>query len=147
VLLCQGSAAGGYSFFLKDGKLHYVHNYVGRALYPVSSPDILPTGSHDLKFEFEPTGPPDLNAGKGSPGRMRLYVDGILVANADAPVTVPFVLNPGALTCGANPGSAVTPVYVSPYRFTGTIHSVTVDVSGELQSDPEAELRAHMGRQ
>ena len=39
VLLCQGTAAGGYSFFIKDGKLHYVHNYVGRSLHGVASPD------------------------------------------------------------------------------------------------------------
>ena len=32
VLLCQGTAAGGYSFFIKEGKLRYVHNYVGRAV-------------------------------------------------------------------------------------------------------------------
>ena len=30
VLLSQGSAAGGYSLFIKDRRLHYVHNYVGR---------------------------------------------------------------------------------------------------------------------
>ena len=37
VLLCQGTAAGGYSLFVKDGKLRYVHNYVGRAVYGVGS--------------------------------------------------------------------------------------------------------------
>lgn len=147
VLFCQGSAAGGYSLFVMDGKLHYVHNYVGRALYGVSSPEMLPAGDHDLRFEFEPTGPPDLPHGKGAPGRLQLYVDGELVANAEAPVTTPFVLNPGALTCGANPGSPVTPDYPSPFKFTGTIHKVTVDVSGELIDDPEAELRTHMARQ
>jgi arylsulfatase len=57
------------------------------------------------------------------------------------------MLNPGALTCGANPGSAVTGDYASPFKFTGTIHSVTVDVSGELIHDAEAELRMHMARQ
>ena len=62
-------------------------------------------------------------------------------------MTTPFMLNPGGLTCGANPGSPVTPDYTSPIRFTGTIHTVTVDVSGELIHDPEAELRAHMARQ
>ena len=36
--------------------------------------------------------------------------------------------------------------YASPFRFTGTV-TVTVDVSGELILDPEAELRAHMARQ
>ena len=37
VLLCQGTAAGGYSFYIKDGKLRYVHNYVGRELLGVES--------------------------------------------------------------------------------------------------------------
>jgi arylsulfatase len=66
---------------------------------------------------------------------------------AGTPITTPFVLNPGALTCGANPGSPVTPDYPSPCKFTGTIHKVVIDVSGDLIQDPEAELRAHMGRQ
>src|ERR1035437_5135148 len=135
VLFCQGSAAGGYSLFIKEGRLHYIHNYVGRALYGVSSPEALPSGTHEVRFEFEPTGPPDMPNGKGAPGRLQLYVDGGLVANAEAPVTTPFVLNPGALTCGANPGSPVTPDYTSPFKFTGTIHKVTVDVSGELRSE------------
>ena len=147
VLLCQGTAAGGYSLFVKDGRLRYVHNYVGRAVYGVESDQVLKPGKHALRFEFEPTGKPDMAHGKGAPGRLQLYVDGTLVGNAEAPVTTPFMLNPGALTCGANPGSAITDDYPSPFKFTGTIHSVTVDVSGELIHDPEAELRMHMARQ
>ena len=65
VLLCQGTAAGGYSFFVKDGKLRYVHNYVGRGLYGVESESTVPTGQHVLRFEFEPTGKPDLSVGRG----------------------------------------------------------------------------------
>ena len=147
VLLCQGTAAGGYSLFVKDGKLHYVHNYVGRAVYGVESGEVLQPGKRELRFEFEPTGKPDMERGRGAPGRLQLYVDGALAGNAEAPVTTPFMLNPGALTCGANPGSAVTDEYASPFRFTGTIHSVTVDVSGKLIEDSEAELRMYMARQ
>ena len=147
VLLSQGSAAGGYSLFIKDQRLHYVHNYVGRSLHGVSSPEPLPSGAHELRFEFEPTGEPDLAQGRGAPGRLQLYVDGRLVADADTPVTTPFILNPGALTCGANPGSPVTPDYRSPFRFTGTLHSVVVDISGELIVDSESEMRAAMARQ
>lgn len=147
VLLSQGTAAGGYSFYVKDGKLRYVHNYVGRQLLEVESDDVVPAGKHELRFEFEPTGQPDPSKGKGAPGRLQLYVDGTLVGNADAPITTPFMFNPGALTCGANPGSPVTPDYEGPFPFTGTLHSVTLDVSGELIHDPEAELRAHMARQ
>jgi len=141
VLLCQGTAAGGYSLFIKDGKLRYVHNYVGRAEYGVESNAALKPGKHELRFEFGPTGKPDMDHGKGAPGRLELYVDRTLAGIAEAPVTTPFVLNPGALTCGANPGSAVTGDYTSPFKFTGTIHEVTVDVSGELIHDSEADLR------
>ena len=81
------------------------------------------------------------------PGRLQLYVDGDLVGDAEAPVTIPFVINPGALTCGPNPGSPVTPDYRSPFPFTGVLHRVTVDVSGELIEDSEAQLRAALGRQ
>ena len=147
VLMCQGTAAGGYSFFVKDGRLHYVHNYVSRSLYTVSSPEPVPAGAHELRFEFEPTGKPDLPAGKGTPGHMQLYVDGTLVANADAPVTMPFIINPGAVTCGANPGSPVTPEYTSPFRFTGTLRSVTVDVTGDMIDDSESAMRMAMARQ
>ncbi len=147
VLLSQGSAAGGYSLYMRDNRLHYVHNYVGRSLHAVSTPEPVPAGAHELRFEFEPTGEPDLANGRGAPGRLQLYVDGELVAAADAPVTTPLIVNPGGLTCGANPGSPVTPDYASPFRFNATLHSVVVDVSGDLITDSESELRVAMARQ
>ena len=61
--------------------------------------------------------------------------------------TTPIVFNPGGLTCGANPGLPVTPEYTSPFKFTGKIYGVTVDVSGDLIKDDEAELRLVMARQ
>jgi arylsulfatase A-like enzyme len=147
VLLSQGSAAGGYALYMKDGALHYVHNYLSRSLHVVSSPEPVPAGAHELRFEFEPTGEPDFPMGRGAPGRLQLYVDGTLVAEEETPVTIPFAINPGALTCGANPGSPVTPDYASPFRFTGTLHSVTVDVSGDVIHDSESEMRMAMARQ
>ena len=50
-----------------------------RAIYRVSPPEPLPEGSHRLRFEFEPTGEPDIPSGQGSPGRAQLYVDDRLV--------------------------------------------------------------------
>ena len=44
-------------------------------------------------------------------------------------------------------GSPVTPEYVPPFEFSGTIDNVTVDVSGELIKDTEAEIRQIMARQ
>ena len=62
------------------------------------------------------------------------------------PVTTPFIFNPGGMTCGANPGSPVTPDYRAPFRFTGTLHSVTVDVR-RADRRPRSEMRMHMARQ
>jgi arylsulfatase A-like enzyme len=147
VLLCQGTGVGGYAFYVKDGKLKYAHNYVSRAIYYVESQEPVPEGHHQLRFEFEPTGKPDIPHGKGTPGRGQLYIDGKLVGNADIPVTTPVLFNPGGLTCGANPGLPVTPEYSSPFKFTGKIYGVEVDVSGDLIKDDEAELRLVMARQ
>ena len=147
VLFCQGTGSGGYAFYVKDGKLKYVHNWVSRALYYVVSVEVVPEGRHQLRFEFEVTGKPDMAKGKGTPGRGQLYIDGKLVGDAEIPVTTPINIFPGGVTCGANPGLPVAPEYPSPFKFTGKIYSVTVDVSGELIKDTEAELRMVMARQ
>ena len=147
VLLAQGTAAGGFTFYVQDGRLHYTHNWVARELLHVASDAEVSAGRLALRFEFEPTGTPDPAKGHGSPGRLQLYIDGELVGDREVPYTTPFLFNPGALTCGADPGSPVSTAYEGPFRFTGTIHTVTVDLSGELISDPEAELKMHMARQ
>jgi hypothetical protein len=147
VLLSSGTAVGGWTFYMKDGRLHYVHNYVRRGMYGVSAPDPVPEGRHELRFEFEPTGTPDIPNGKGTPGLGQLYVDGQLVAEQEIPVTIPIVIAPGGMTCGANPGSPVTPDYQAPFRFTGELYTVTVDLSGQLIDDHESELRVAMARQ
>jgi arylsulfatase A-like enzyme len=147
VLLCQGSNGGGWSFYVKEDLLHYAHNYVGRATYQVSTAGPIPAGPHELRFEFEPTGQPDLANGKGSPGRAQLYIDGQLASQADFPVTTPIAFNPGGLSCGHNPGSAITADYPSPFPFTGTLRTVTVDLSGDLITDTDSEMRMAMARQ
>jgi arylsulfatase A-like enzyme len=147
VLLAQGTAAGGFTLYVKDRRLHYTHNWVGRELMEVVSDADVPPGKHELRYEFEPQGPPDPTKGHGAAGRFQLYIDGELVGDRDVAYTTPFAFNPGALTCGADPGSTVTDDYTGPFRFTGTLHKVTVDLSGELISDPEAELKLHMARQ
>ena len=53
----------------------------------------------------------------------------------------------GGIVCGADTGSPVWDKYKPPFTFTGTIHGVTVDVSGELIKDTEAETRMAMARQ
>ncbi len=120
-----------------------MHNYVGAQELPVESSAPEPEGAHALRFEFEPTGNPDIAKGKRAPGRGQLYVDGKLVGQADLPVTVPLALGIGAgPTVGRNPGSSVSRLYAPPFEFTGTIHKVTADVSGQMIQDTEEEMKA-----
>ncbi len=148
ILLAQGGAAGGFAFYLKDGKLHYALNYVARDFFEVSSSDGVPEGRHTLRFEFEPTGQPDFATGKGAPGRFQLYVDGVIVGDRDVPHTTPMIYELEGLSCGFDALAPVLPdVYETPFSFTGTIHSVTMDVSGELIEDDETTLKRLMAQQ
>ena len=75
------------------------------------------TGTHELRFEFEPTGKPDLAHGKGTPARAQLYIDGKLAGQGDLPVTIPLDIGiTEGLTCGRDDGSAVTTDYRGAVR-------------------------------
>lgn len=148
VLVSYGGNDGGYSLYIQDGKLQYVHNYVAREYLHVAATEPVPAGRHQLRFEFEVTGPPDIGNGKGTPGRAQLYIDGKLVGQADFPLTTPLSLGlTGGLKVGADPGASVAPFYASPFEFTGTIYTVTFDVSGDVIEDQEADMRRIMAIQ
>jgi arylsulfatase A-like enzyme len=147
-LVSFGGVDGGYSFYVKDHKLQYVQNYVARDYLHVESTVPVPAGHRELRFEFEVTGQPDFANGKGTPGRAQLYIDGKLVGQTDFPHTTPFSLGlTGGITVGADPGAPVAPFYETPFEFTGTIHSVTFDVSGDVIEDSEAEMKRILARQ
>ena len=87
----------------QDGKLHYAHNYVARAIYTVASADPVPAGRHELRAWFEPTDKPDVAHGKGTPGSGQLYIDRHLVGETDLPVTTP---SPSSVCSAAAPTPA-----------------------------------------
>ena len=50
VLICHGGNVGGYTLFVKDKKLHYVHNYVGAEEFHVVSNADVPEGKVSLRL-------------------------------------------------------------------------------------------------
>ena len=84
VLLAHGGLTAGYSFYVQDNKLHYVHNFLGMAQYYVHSNVDVPSGECTLRFEFEKTG---AHQGKG-----KLFINGDQVGEAEIEHTVPFVV-------------------------------------------------------
>lgn len=89
VLFAMGGNDGGFSFYVKDGRLRYAYNYVAQDDYYVRSKETVPAGHHFLSLEFVPTGKADPAKGKGTPGTVRLLVDGKEVGRGDLPVTIP----------------------------------------------------------
>ncbi|MDD1752297.1 MAG: arylsulfatase [Methanotrichaceae archaeon] len=148
VLIAQGGRTGGYTFFVKNQRLHFLYNYLGRDRFWLRSNETVPNGQVELRYEFEPTGEPDVAKGKGVPARGQLYINRKLVANVNMPHTVPIMFGTEGLTCGYDGGALVAPEeYSDAFPFTGTITRVTLDLSGELILDFAADLKIAMGRQ
>jgi len=136
VLLAHGSWFAGYSLYVKGGRLVYVHNCMGLAEYRVTSTASVPSGRHTLGFRFTRTG---AHRGIGT-----LLVDGTPVGEGEIPRTVPHVIETSGegLCCGYDSGLPVTPDYRAPFRFTGRIEQVVVEIDeGPANTDPEARLR------
>jgi arylsulfatase A-like enzyme len=148
VLVSQGGVDGGFTFFVKDGKLQYTYNYVAEQRFEVASDEDVPTGRHALSFEFEPTGEAEPLKGKGTPGKAKLFVDGKPVGETEFPVTIPLAMGlASGVNVGADAGAPVTDEYEPPFAFTGTVEKVVYDVSGERIVDHEAEIRMALARQ
>lgn len=131
VLLALGSMHGGWSLFVKGGRLHYVHNLVGAEQHRVDAVEEITPGRHVLAFEFTKTGE---HRGTGA-----LLVDGRRVGEAEIPQFTPVAFS-GGLHCGRDPGAPVADDYDAPFPFTGVIERVVVDVSGRPYHDLEAEI-------
>jgi arylsulfatase A-like enzyme len=138
VLLAQGGRFAGYTLFVQGRRLHYVHNYLGLCEYTISSEVELPDGALTLGFELIKTGE---HRGVG-----RLFVGDACVGQGELPRTVPNAFDRvgEGLCCGYDSGTAVTPRYQAPFRFSGTLQRVTVEVDGPRQVNAAAEQRAEM---
>ncbi len=150
VLLSHGGNVGGYTLFVKDNKLHYVYNYAGAKEFHLESSEKIPEGKVILSFEFEVTGKPDMNNGKGAPGIGKLFFNEKKVAEMELPLTLPVLIALGeGLTCGNDVATSTTELYKAPFAFTGKLHRVIVDVSGEKIESPKAiaEIKAALARQ
>lgn len=129
VLACTGGEFGGWSLFLKDGKFHYVHNYLKLREADVVSPDVLPAGKHTLSAHFTPTKKnfkPDYFLGD-----LVLSVDGKPVAEEkDIKMAGQYSAVTGyGLLFGRNTGTPVSSQYEPPFTFTGRLEKVIIKVS------------------
>ncbi len=141
VLLAQGSALGGFSLQLWEGRPRYLHNLYGKESYQLMGERPLEPGHHRVAFHFDRRG----NAG----GPARLEVDGEPVAEAEFPLftVAAFSATGAGLTCGYEFGPAVGEDYLAPFPCTATIHSVTVTLDEHAPVNPIVEFERIMAEQ
>jgi arylsulfatase len=151
VLMSMGGCDGGFTFYIKNNKLTYGYNYCADQRFRVrSSNGSIPAGDHIFSFEFEPTGKPNLAKGRGTPARIKLFIDGKKVGEGNLPVTIPMSLGLAAGVCiGSDAGSPVMEEedYKAPFPFTGKVKKALLDVSGELVEARQAQMRIYLARQ
>jgi arylsulfatase A-like enzyme len=140
-LLALGCALGGWSLHVHDGRLRYVHNLYGKALYEVVAEATLGSGRHLVEFRFQK------DAGLG--GQAELHQDGTRVGTGTVERFTPVAFNEvmTGLTCGYEWGPAVGDDYQAPFPFNGTIVRAEVTASGPVVRDPVAEVAAILASQ
>jgi arylsulfatase len=145
VIVAQGSRFGGFSLFVKDGKLQYVYNFLGIPPEQRIVADAPTSGLHVVGVEFtkqstgehhEPHGP------------LKLYVDDEVVAEDEIRgIASRYSLCGEGLCIGYDGGDAVSSEYKPRFSFTGgTIIKVVFDVADDGYVDVEREMAAAMAR-
>ncbi|MBA7468644.1 hypothetical protein ES707_03896 [subsurface metagenome] len=146
VLFTMGSRFGGHAFYIKDNRPRYVYNFVG-AEQVITSDAEVPAGRATLSVAFTK----ESEEPKGTAhGMLALYINDRKVGEGRIK-TQPayFDLAGKGLSVGLSQGDAVTDDYPGepPWAFTGTVHKIMVDVTGEPYAHLEKEAAAMMARE
>jgi arylsulfatase A-like enzyme len=139
VLLTQGGRFGGWGLYLKDGKPTYTYNWLGLQRYAVAATQALPPGKATIRFEFAYDG-----GGLGKGGKGTLFVNGKQVATGRIERTqcCVFSADEGA-DVGIDEGTPVTEAYKVPFKFTGKIARVTVELKDVKAADRNETEKVH----
>ena len=126
VLYALGGFSGGLTLFLDNGYLVYEYNMLIVDRYQARSASPIPAGPHVITVSTRFDSPAPM-----SPAMVTLTVDGTEVASVAVARTVPAAFTASeTFGVGVDLGSPVSPDYVDrrPFRFTGTIDYVDVEV-------------------
>jgi arylsulfatase len=136
VILAQAGRFGGWSLYLKNGKPTYTYNFLGLKRQTIIAKTAVPAGKATIRYEFAYDG-----GGLGKGGVGTIFVNDRKVAEGRIEHTQPMAFSADE---GADVGEdGETPVVEdygipAPYKFTGKIHKVTIDLK-EMKKAEKAE--------
>ncbi|MCD4725504.1 MAG: arylsulfatase [Bacteroidales bacterium] len=130
VIVSCGGMTGGYSMYIKDGKLHFDYNFLDGVHYHLTSPK-RPKGSTDLKFNFILDRSKIDGTLKPWSGTGELYVNGEKVDEEYFEfMHISTYSLAETFDIGMDTGTQVDKDYEgSPFAFTGTLDKVIVTLT------------------
>jgi len=141
ILITHGGRFSGYGLYLLKGKPVFHYNLAGVAHYNIAGKDKLSPGKHTILFDFKYDG-----GGIGKGGKGTLQVDGKTVATGRIERTLPFRISlDETLDCGEDTGTPVSEDYHVPFKFTGKLAKVVIDLTPEPLS-AEDDQRVKEGK-
>jgi hypothetical protein len=126
VLICCGGMSAGYTLFMKDGKLHWEHNWFEEARFKVSSTERIPAGHRVLSAEVKVD--KENQFGVGGKVILRMGEKVIGEGRFEKQVAFRFTVEEG-FDIGCDTVTPVSDQYESPFPFTGKIKRVMVYIS------------------
>jgi arylsulfatase A-like enzyme len=137
VLVTQGGRFNGWGLYVLAGKPVFHYNTVGVFRYTVAGPDWLSPGDHTIVLDFTYDG-----GGLGKPGTAKLIVDGKQVAEGRIERTIPFRISADeTLDIGEDTGTPVSEDYHVPFRFTGDLKKLGIQLTdAPLTPEEQAEI-------
>ncbi|HEY7313745.1 MAG TPA: arylsulfatase [Gemmataceae bacterium] len=129
VIACAGGGSGGWTFYVKDGRLGYHYNMANFEFYNVDAKEALPSGKVTVKLEYVSKGTP-----KGSTisngAAVKLYVNDKLAAEGETKKAA-FRHGVEPFEVGRDSISPVNADYKSKgaFAFTGRIDKITFEVT------------------
>ncbi|UCF44654.1 MAG: arylsulfatase [Planctomycetota bacterium] len=116
VIVACGGMTGGFTMFIKGGRLYYDYNYLDGVYYTLVSPP-LPKGATELKFNFIKT--------REFGGTGELYVNGKKVDEAEMPkMHISAYSLAETFDIGRDTGTQVSKIYKGPFEFKGALDKV-----------------------
>ncbi len=134
ILCALGDRTSGFALYVKDGNLVFAMSSMGSdAKVAAALPEL--SGRHQLVCALMPD---------GDHIEFGLEADGRRLGGGRGLISVPFLWQFGGsgLCLGYDRPLAVTDDYSPPFRWPGTVHSITVEVPSGGERDIEAEIRA-----
>jgi arylsulfatase len=134
VLMTQGGRFNGLGLYLLQSKPVFYYNLVGVDRTSVSGNDKLAPGKHSILVTFKYDG-----GGIGKGGLATLSVDGKKVAEQKLARTIPFRVSADeTFDIGEDTGTPVSEDYHVPFKFTGTLNKVVINL-GEAALTPQEQ--------